>query len=59
MEHAAEVERRTYRESLQNNREQIELSKRLATIHCDVPIDWTLESVAIQRAGRERSARAL
>jgi len=48
MEHAAEVERRTYRESLQNNREQILLSKRLATIHCDVPIDWTLESVAMQ-----------
>ncbi len=48
MEHAAEVERRTYRESLQNNREQIELSKRLATIHCDVPIDWTLESVAVR-----------
>ena len=34
MEHAAEVERKTYRESLQNNREQILLSKRLATIHC-------------------------
>ncbi len=48
MEHAAEVERRTYRESLQNNREQIELSKRLATIHCDVPIEWTLESVAVR-----------
>jgi DNA polymerase I len=46
MEHAAEVEKRTYRESLQNNREQIELSKRLATIHCDVPIEWSLESVA-------------
>jgi DNA polymerase-1 len=46
MDRAAEVERRTYRESLQNNREQILLSKRLATIHCDVPLDWTLESVA-------------
>src|SRR5580698_6590710 len=46
IEHAAEVERRTYRESLQNNREQILLSKRLATIHCDVPIEWSLESVA-------------
>ena len=37
LEHAAEVERKTYRESLQNNRDQILLSKRLATIHCDVP----------------------
>jgi len=49
MEHAAEVERRTYRESLQNHREQILLSKRLATIHCDVPLDWSLESVAVQK----------
>ncbi|HEV1288072.1 MAG TPA: DNA polymerase I [Bryobacteraceae bacterium] len=49
MEHAAEVERRTYRESLQNNREQILLSKRLATIHCNVPIDWNLESVTVQK----------
>src|SRR6202522_2205615 len=48
LEHAAEVERRTYRESLQNNREQILLSKRLATIHCDVPIEWSLESVAMR-----------
>jgi DNA polymerase-1 len=49
MEHAAEVERRTYRESLQNNREQILLSKRLATIHCDVPIEWSIESIAVQK----------
>jgi DNA polymerase I len=48
LDHAGEVERRTYRESLQNNREQILLSKRLATIHCDVPIEWSLESVAVQ-----------
>jgi DNA polymerase-1 len=48
LEHAAEVERRTYRESLQNHREQILLSKRLATIHCDVPIEWSLQSVAVQ-----------
>jgi DNA polymerase-1 len=48
MEHAAEVERRTYRESLQNHREQILLSKSLATIHCDVPIEWSLESVAMR-----------
>jgi len=49
IERAFEVEKRTYRESLQNNREQILLSKQLATIHCDVPIDFTLESVAVQQ----------
>src|SRR5205814_10482685 len=35
LEHAAEVERKTYRESLQNNREQILMSKDLVTIKCD------------------------
>jgi DNA polymerase-1 len=45
MEHAAEVERKTYRESLQNHREQILLSKKLATIHCDVPIPFTMDAV--------------
>ena len=46
IEHAAEVERRTYRESLQNYRDQILLSKKLATIHTDVPIPFELDSVA-------------
>jgi DNA polymerase-1 len=48
MEHAAEVERRTYRESLQNNREQILLSKRLATIECEVPIALEAEKLITQ-----------
>ncbi len=48
MEHAAEVERRTYRESLQNNREQILLSKRLATIECEVPIALEPEKLVTQ-----------
>jgi DNA polymerase I len=38
LDHAAEVERKTYRESLQNNREQILMSKELVTIKCDVDI---------------------
>ena len=38
LDRAAEVERRTYRESLQNNREAVLMSKKLATIDCDVPI---------------------
>ena len=46
LERAAEVERRTYRESLQNNRDQILLSKRLATIDTTVPVDWSPEPVA-------------
>lgn len=39
LERAGEVSRKSYRESLQQHREQIELSKRLATIHCGVPLD--------------------
>jgi len=48
IEHAAEVERKTYRESLQNHREQILLSKRLATIHTDVPVEVELESLVMR-----------
>ena len=40
LDRAAEVERKTYRESLQNHREQILLSKELATIHTGAPIAW-------------------
>jgi DNA polymerase I len=40
---AAEVERKMYRESLLNNRERIEMSKRLATIETNVPIDFAME----------------
>jgi DNA polymerase-1 len=45
MEHAAEVERKAYRESLQNHTEQIRLSKRLATIATDVPVPFEIEAL--------------
>jgi DNA polymerase-1 len=48
IERAAEVERKTYRESLQNNRDQILLSKQLATIDITVPIEFRLEDLAAQ-----------
>jgi len=48
IEHAAEVERKTYRESLQNNRDQIILSKKLATIHTDVPVEVELEALVMR-----------
>lgn len=43
LDHAAEVERKTYRESLLDNREQVLLSKQLATIHTGVPIELELD----------------
>jgi DNA polymerase-1 len=38
LDRAGEIKRKGYRESLQNNRAQIELSKVLVTIACDVPV---------------------
>src|SRR5579872_4185138 len=48
LDRAAEVERKMYRESLQNNRERILLSKRLATIETAVPIEFSMEMVKAQ-----------
>ncbi len=48
LDHAAEVEKKTYRESLLNNRDVVLLSKQLATIDRKVPIELDVESM---RAG--------
>ncbi len=48
LERAGEVERKMYRESLQKNAEQVRMSKRLATIATEVPIEFTLEAVKAQ-----------
>ncbi|HEX6505011.1 MAG TPA: DNA polymerase I [Terriglobales bacterium] len=39
LDHAAEVEKRTYRESLLNNRDAVIMSKQLATIDRNVPVE--------------------
>jgi DNA polymerase-1 len=43
LDRADEVKKKTYRESLQNNRENILLSKELVTIHTSVPIEFSLD----------------
>ena len=48
LERAAEVERKTYRESLQNNRDTILFSKSMATIATNVPVELDVEAM---RAG--------
>ena len=53
LEHAAEVERKMYRESLQNHRDQILLSKQLASIHCDVPVPLDLDALAAREPNPE------
>ncbi len=50
LDRAGEVQRKMYRESLQNNRERILLSKKLAKIETAVPIEFALESVKVQVA---------
>ena len=43
LDRASEVKGKRYRESLENNRDTVMLSKELVTIHCSVPIDLDLE----------------
>jgi DNA polymerase-1 len=54
LDRAAEVERKMYRESLINHREQIILSKQLATIQTNVPIEWDLAALRAQSADSSR-----
>ncbi|MGO4516199.1 DNA polymerase I [Terriglobus sp. 2YAB30_2] len=48
LDRAEEVKRKTYRESLQNNRDNIMLSKELVTIHKDVPVEYDLAAMETQ-----------
>ncbi len=47
LERAAEVEKKTYRESLQNNREAILFSKSMATIDTNVPIELDVDAMHV------------
>jgi DNA polymerase-1 len=48
LEHAAEVSNKRYREALQQQKEQVMMSKQLAAIETDVPLDLDLERLLIQ-----------
>ncbi len=45
LDRAGEVEKKSYRESLENNRDIVLFSKRMATIDCDVPVELDLNSM--------------
>jgi DNA polymerase-1 len=45
LDRAAEVEKKTYRESLQNNRDIILFSKSMATIDTNVPVELNVEAM--------------
>lgn len=47
LDRAAEVERKTYRESLLNNRDTILFSKSMATIDTNVPVELDVESMRV------------
>src|SRR5262249_57081040 len=46
------IERKTYRESLKNNTDQVRQSRELATIVCDVPVELDLTALAYEDADR-------
>jgi DNA polymerase-1 len=48
LDRAFEVKGKRYRESLENNRETVLLSKELVTIHCEVPVVLELENMRTQ-----------
>jgi len=54
LDRADEVTRKMYRESLQNNRERIMMSLSLATIDCNVPVDFDLEALRTLEPDAER-----
>src|SRR5271154_890154 len=49
LDRASEVKRKSYRESLENNRDNIMLSKELVTIHCEVPVPLDLDAMRTQK----------
>jgi DNA polymerase I len=53
LEHAAEVEKKTYRESLQHNRQAVLESKKLATIETNVAVTLNVDSMRAQEPDAE------
>ena len=49
LDRAAEVKRKSYRESLEQNRDAVLLSKELVTIDCHVPLALDLEAMTTQQ----------
>ena len=48
LDRASEVKRKTYRESLEQNRDAVLLSKELVTIDCHVPVELDLHAMETQ-----------
>ena len=59
LDRADEVQGKRYREALQTQREQVLMSKQLATIATDAPIELDLEQLVLQTPDIRSFARAL
>ena len=59
LDRAAEVEKKTYRESLLNNRDTVLFSKQMATIDRHVPIELDVNAMKAGAPGRRSAARTL
>ena len=53
LDRAAEVKRKSYRESLEQNRDAVLLSKELVTIDCNVPLELDLAAMQTQEPDLE------
>ncbi|HKS72336.1 MAG TPA: DNA polymerase I [Terriglobales bacterium] len=47
LDRASEIEKKTYRESLLNNREIVLFSKKMATIDCHVPVELNVDAMRV------------
>jgi DNA polymerase-1 len=54
LDHAAEITKKRPREALLQYHDQARLSKRLVTIHDDVPVTLDLEALTVQEPDRDR-----
>ncbi len=52
LERAPEVQRKSYRQSLETHREQILMSKRLATVETAAPVPWSLPQLQVRPPDR-------
>ena len=55
MENADKITHKTQRESLQNNQDIIKQSLELATVHCEVPIDLSIDALKAQQPERKKA----
>ncbi len=56
---ASTIKKKTYRESLENNRDTVLLSKELVTIHCNLPVEYSLGAMSTEGERDLAALRAL